>query len=83
MPGATAAVINTLVASSVQALVETAVVADCLSELLQLVRPAGQASVLTMCRVCAGEGETVLRARFKAVNEELTERFRALEEEFR
>jgi hypothetical protein len=33
--------------------------------------------------VCAGEGETVLRARFKAVNEELTERFRALEEEFR
>jgi hypothetical protein len=41
------------------------------------------ACVLTMCCAATGEGETVLRARFKAVNAELVERFRALEEEFR
>jgi hypothetical protein len=32
---------------------------------------------------CAAEGEEVVRAKLRAVGEELTERFRALEEEFR
>jgi hypothetical protein len=33
--------------------------------------------------VCAAEGEDAVRGKLRAVNEELVERFRALEEEFR